>query len=71
MNESKTDLNVSLNDEGYLTDFSQWTKEIGLKIAQEEQVEMTDRHWQVIEFLQEGHRVDVPARHQVRQGTHH
>lgn len=60
MTESKTGLNVLLNDEGYLTDCSQWTKEIGLKIAQEEQIEMTDGHWQVIEFLQECHRDSVP-----------
>ena len=43
---------ISVNDEGYLTDFNQWTKEIGDVIAKENNIEMTDRHWQVIEYLQ-------------------
>ncbi len=45
--------NINRNDEGYLTDFSQWTKEVGTVIAKEEEIEMTDAHWAVIEFLQE------------------
>ena len=39
---------VNLTEDGYLTDFSQWTKEIGTEIAKQEGIEMTDRHWEVI-----------------------
>ena len=35
---------IKVNDEGYLTDFSQWTKEIGDAIAAEDNVTMTPRH---------------------------
>ncbi len=46
-------MNVERNDEGYLLDFSQWTKEIGTEIAKENDIEMTDKHWEVISYLQD------------------
>lgn len=46
---------VNVTDEGYLTDFSQWTNEIGFEIAKEQGIEMTDQHWKVIEYLQDKH----------------
>ncbi len=42
---------ISVNEEGYLTDFSQWTKEIGEEIAKEQNISMTDRHWEVIDYI--------------------
>lgn len=51
---------VSQNDEGYLTDFSQWSREVAVQIAKEEQIELTDRHWEVIGFLQECHSNSAP-----------
>jgi tRNA 2-thiouridine synthesizing protein E len=44
---------LELNDEGYLLDKSQWTKEIAKAIAQEENIELTDKHFEVIEFLRD------------------
>ncbi len=44
---------LNVNEEGYLTDFSQWTKEIGTEIANEHEIEMTDKHWEVINYIQE------------------
>ncbi len=46
-------VSVDLNDEGYLTDFSQWTKEVATEIASEEGIELTDKHFEVIEYLRE------------------
>lgn len=51
---------VNLNEEGYLNDFFQWTKEIGNEIARQEGIEMTDRHWEVIKWLQEQVQADKP-----------
>ena len=51
--------NIALNDEGYLTDFNQWTRDVAEQIAQKEDVELTDRHWEVIEYLQEQHKNEV------------
>jgi TusE/DsrC/DsvC family sulfur relay protein len=44
---------IDVNDEGYLTDRSQWTRELAQEIATEEGlVLLSDRHWQIIAFLQ-------------------
>jgi len=44
---------VDVDPEGFLTDFSQWTREIAAAIAKEEGLaELTPAHWKVIEFLQ-------------------
>jgi len=45
-------VNVNVNEEGYLTDHSQWTREIGEVIAKEEKIELTEQHWNVLDFLQ-------------------
>ncbi len=42
---------VDVNEEGYFTNPSQWTKEIGKEIAKEEGVELTDKHFEVLEYL--------------------
>ena len=43
---------IKVNDEGYLTDFSQWTREVGEAIAAENNIIMSPRHWEVITYLQ-------------------
>ncbi|PKL74350.1 MAG: sulfur relay protein DsrC [Candidatus Melainabacteria bacterium HGW-Melainabacteria-1] len=42
---------INVTEEGYLTDPSQWTREVGLAIAAEESITLTDAHWKVIDFL--------------------
>ena len=42
---------VEVNDEGFMVDASQWSKEIAAEIAKEEGIELTDQHYQVLEFL--------------------
>ena len=43
---------VEVDDEGFLQDPQQWTREIGTAIAAENGIpELTDRHWQVVEFM--------------------
>jgi len=44
---------VSVTDDGYLTDPNQWTKEIAIEIAKEEGIELTDKHFALIEFIRE------------------
>ncbi|MEW5845899.1 MAG: TusE/DsrC/DsvC family sulfur relay protein [Bacteroidota bacterium] len=44
---------VSVTDDGYLTDPNQWTKEIAIEIAKEEGIELTDKHFAVIEYIRE------------------
>jgi len=42
---------VDVNDEGYFTDPSQWSKEVAVEIAKEEGVELTDKHFEMLEYL--------------------
>ena len=42
---------VDVNDEGYFTNPGQWTKEIAKEVAKEEGIELTDAHFQVLEYL--------------------
>jgi tRNA 2-thiouridine synthesizing protein E len=44
---------VEVNDEGYLVDTSQWTREIAAEMAKEEGIELTDKHFEVLEFLRQ------------------
>lgn len=44
-------LTVQVNDEGFLTNPADWTKEIAAEIAQQEGLaELTSTHWKVIDF---------------------
>ncbi len=45
---------VETNDEGFLTDSSQWTPEIAERLAEEAGVgPLTDKHWTVLTFCRE------------------
>ena len=42
---------VEVSDEGYMADPSQWNKEIAAEMAKEEGIELTDKHFEVLDFL--------------------
>jgi tRNA 2-thiouridine synthesizing protein E len=42
---------VEVNDEGYMVDPAQWNKEIAAEMAKEDGIELTDKHYEVLEFL--------------------
>lgn len=44
-------VSVDVNDEGYFTDNSVWTKEIAAAMATEEGIDITDKHYEVLEFI--------------------
>ena len=46
---------VDLNQEGYLTDPSQWTMAVANEIAAQEGIVLTDKHMEVINYLREQH----------------
>jgi TusE/DsrC/DsvC family sulfur relay protein len=46
-------INVDVNEDGYLTDAAQWSREIAVEIAREEGINLTDKHFQVIEYLRD------------------
>jgi tRNA 2-thiouridine synthesizing protein E len=44
---------VQTNDEGFLTEYDEWTEDIGKELAGNIGIEMTDRHWELIRWLRE------------------
>ncbi|MDD5149518.1 MAG: TusE/DsrC/DsvC family sulfur relay protein [Flavobacterium sp.] len=50
---------VSVDKDGYLTDLSQWNKEIAMEIAKEEGIVLTDKHFEVLAYLQDQQRKEV------------
>ena len=43
---------ITVNEEGYLTDFSQWDQTVGEALAAEANITITPRHWEVLKYLQ-------------------
>lgn len=44
---------VEVNDEGYMLDPDQWSREIAIKIAEEEGVNLTDKHYAIIDYIRQ------------------
>ena len=44
---------VNVTEEGYLEDITQWNNEIAKEIAKEVGIELTDKHFEVINYLRE------------------
>lgn len=50
---------VNCNEQGYLIDHAQWNKEICVELAAEEGINMTPKHWDVIDYLRDQHKQEV------------
>jgi tRNA 2-thiouridine synthesizing protein E len=47
-------VDVELNDEGFFEKPEQWTEEMAVEIARQEGIDpLTDKHWQVINFMRQ------------------
>jgi tRNA 2-thiouridine synthesizing protein E len=46
---------VQVNDEGYMTDPSQWNESVAKEFAAQAGIELTDKHLEVLKFLREKH----------------
>lgn len=42
---------VHVNEEGFLTEYDEWNPEIAAILAQQVEISLTPRHWEVINFL--------------------
>lgn len=64
--------NVSLNEEGFMTDPNEWTQEIAEAIAKQEGIgELTGDHWKIIDFCRETGLASgaAPTLRQITTGT--
>jgi len=46
-------ITVDVNEEGYFTNPAQWSREIALEIGKEEGVQLTDKHFEVLNFIRD------------------
>ena len=44
---------VDVNEEGYFTNPSQWTKEVAVEVAREEGITLTEKHFAVLGFIRD------------------
>lgn len=42
---------IETDKQGYLLDHTQWTKDLAPLLAAEENIELSEAHWEVIEFV--------------------
>jgi len=46
-------LGAPVDEEGFLVNLADWTKEIAEEMAKGDDVELSDEHWEVIDFLRD------------------
>jgi len=44
---------IEADEEGYLTDLSVWNKDLAVLIAEDEKIDMSEEHWEVVNFLRD------------------
>ncbi len=52
-NKTYAGLSIDVNEEGYLTNPSQWTPDVANEIAREEEISLTEKHFAVLQFIRE------------------
>jgi dissimilatory sulfite reductase related protein len=57
---------MDMDEEGYLVDPSTWNEEIARVLAEEENIQLTENHWDAIRFMREYY-----AEHQVAPDVRH
>ena len=60
---------ILLDGEGYLLDLDEWSEDFVHVRAQEEELNLTDEHWQVIRFIRtfyDQHGVQAPVRDMIK-----
>lgn len=44
---------IELDDDGFLEDAEEWDEEVAAKLAETEEVELTQEHWDIINYLRD------------------
>lgn len=44
---------LELDEDGFLVNMDDWSEDVALALAKTEEVEMSDNHWEVVNFLRE------------------
>lgn len=51
---------IHVNEEGFMTDFKEWDNVIGEALASENEISLSPRHWEVLNYLQTEFKNEVP-----------
>lgn len=51
---------IKVNEEGYFTEPSQWNEEIANEMAKQENIELSEKHFEVLHFLRKKYEEEVP-----------
>ena len=63
---------IQINDQGFMIDPAEWTKEIAIELAREEGIpELTEAHWQIIDYCRRtaSETGSAPTMRQITTGT--
>jgi TusE/DsrC/DsvC family sulfur relay protein len=44
---------IELDEEGYLTNLADWSEDVAQILADQDELKLTDNHWEVVNFLRE------------------
>jgi tRNA 2-thiouridine synthesizing protein E len=44
---------VHVDDEGFMTEYEEWTDELGKQLAANIDIDLSDQHWKAIRFLRD------------------
>lgn len=47
------DNTLATDKQGYLLDFTQWNEDVAVLLAQSDEIELSEAHWEVIRFVRE------------------
>jgi tRNA 2-thiouridine synthesizing protein E len=50
------DREVHVDDEGFMTEYEEWSEDLGAVLAGNIGIDMTDAHWRAIRFLRDDYR---------------
>ena len=42
---------VQVNEEGFLTEYDEWSEEVARELAKNIEIELTDAHWAMVNFM--------------------
>ncbi len=51
---------IHVNEEGFMTDFKEWDNVIGEALASENEISLSPRHWEVLNYLQTEFKNEIP-----------
>lgn len=51
---------IAVNEEGYLTNFSEWDEAIGQELAKEANINLSPAHWNLLHYIQDEFKKELP-----------